>query len=68
MAHLLTSKDHDTFNKVGKKAYYHIRDYTKKNETAYFYMNFSTHIKVVRKLILEKNVINKKDSKLNLRI
>ena len=44
------------------------RDCTQKNETAYFHRNFSAHIKVVRKLILEHNVINKKDSKLNLRI
>ena len=34
----------------------------------YCHKNFSTHIKVVRKLSLDKNVINKKDSKLNLRI
>ena len=35
---------------------------------AYFHRNFSAHIKVVEKLILEKNVIYQKDSKLNLRI
>ena len=44
------------------------RDCIKKNETAYFYRNFSAHIKVVRKMILEENDVNKKDSKKNLRI